>query len=166
MDASLAVNPQVKIFLYLYLPQRNILRDFYELLSEKQYDFRLPTKPDRHSDSPRESLAHILEYRLLCFNAIKSGMFEFKSMGVESYKQATKQELLAAWDQIEEEMLTYCNQLEFDDNRKVVLPWGEWNVIETLSLIRDHEILHVGWNLALMDMLGMKRFTSLSDYWG
>ena len=37
MDASLAVNPQVKIFLYLYLPQRNILRDFYELLSEEQY---------------------------------------------------------------------------------------------------------------------------------
>ncbi len=38
--------------------------------------------------------------------------------------------------------------------------------VETLYLIRDHDILHVGWNLALMDHLGMERFSSLREYWG
>ena len=31
---------------------------------------------------------------------------------------------------------------------------------------RDHDILHIGWNLALADHLDLPRLPSLSAYWG
>jgi hypothetical protein len=47
------------------------------------------------------------------------------------------------------------------------MPWGgSIQALDTLYLIRDHEILHVGWNLAIMDHLEMERFQSLKDAWG
>ena len=37
---------------------------------------------------------------------------------------------------------------------------------DAIFLLRDHDILHVGWNLSLMDHLDMERFPSLREYWG
>ena len=37
---------------------------------------------------------------------------------------------------------------------------------DAIFLLRDHDILHVGWNLALMDHLNMERFPSLREHWG
>jgi hypothetical protein len=34
------------------------------------------------------------------------------------------------------------------------------------SGIRHHDILHIGWNLAVMDHLNVPRFESLIHYWG
>jgi uncharacterized damage-inducible protein DinB len=160
-------DPQVKLFYTLYLPQSNILRDFYQRLSEDQFDYRLIDVPERRADSPRESLAHLLEYRLIVFNGVKTGTLVFTGMGSERYQQMTKDQLLAAWEQIEQELFTYLTDEHFESEAKVSTPWGTaMTAIECLYLIRDHDILHIGWNLALMDLLSMERFPSLMQYWG
>lgn len=167
METDLVTNPAVSAFFDAYTPQRNIIREFYEKLPEEQYDFRLAKNETRKSDSPRESLAHILEYRLLVFNGIRTGRFAFESMGVENYYLASKSYLLIEWDKIEQEMKRVILDPNFDSQKAVDMPWGSsLSSIEVLYLIRDHEILHVGWNLALMDIFGMERFQSLIDAWG
>jgi len=40
------------------------------------------------------------------------------------------------------------------------------NIVDVLFFLRDHDILHVGWNLALMDALNMPRYPALIQYWG
>jgi uncharacterized damage-inducible protein DinB len=157
----------IQAFLDAYNPQRNIIRDFYEALPEKEYDFLLANKNGTKSDTPRQSLAHILEYRLLVLESIKTGKFEYKSMGVEDYYTSSKEYLLQEWDKHEKEFVEYCTSPDFDTSKRVEMPWGSsLNAEETLYLIRDHEILHVGWNLAFMDVLNIPRFQSMIDAWG
>jgi hypothetical protein len=40
------------------------------------------------------------------------------------------------------------------------------NLMDVLFFLRDHDILHVGWNLAYMDHLNLPQFDSLIQYWG
>jgi len=159
-------NPSARQFLMLYWPQRTILRDFYDALPEDRFDFRLTNGLTRKSDSARETLAHILDTRLIYLNATKTGTLDFTPMVEATLYRASKPHLLGEWDKIEHDMLTYLDGPAFDATRAVKCPWGAWSAEETLYLIRDHEILHVGWTLALMDMLDMPRFQSLRDYWG
>jgi hypothetical protein len=58
-------NPQVRQFYALYWPQREILYEFFCLLSEPQFDFRMVDTPERKADTPRESLVHILYVQLI-----------------------------------------------------------------------------------------------------
>ena len=166
LDAASVPDGQARTFLQLYAPHRDMLRDFYEQLPEERYDFRLTDGPALRSDSPRESLAHVLETRLIYLNAVRSGTLNFAPPDIEPLRQASKTVLLAAWDRIEADMLAMFNSPHFDADKVVVCPWGDWTAAQTLYLIRDHEILHVGWNLALMDALGLPRFQSLREYWG
>ena len=88
-------NPQVRGFYSLWWPQHQIIRDFFTRLTEEQFDYRMVDTPDRKADTPRESLAHILYVQLVYFDGVKSGKLEFKSMGVEHYREMTKEQLLA-----------------------------------------------------------------------
>ena len=88
-------------------------------------------------------------------------------MGVEHYGKMTKGQLLAEMERIDGEMFAYLTAETFDGNSPVAVFWGgEMNVLAVLYFLRDHYILHVGWNLALMDHLNMPRFESLIRYWG
>ena len=166
-DIAAVTNEQARTFLLLYAPHRDMLRDFYEQLSETSYDFRLADHPDQRSDSPRESLAHLIETRLVYLNAVRTGTLDFAPPPATAHlRQASKAQLLSAWDAHEADMLTLLGGASFDPERQVACPWGVWTAAQTLYLIRDHEILHVGWNLALMDALRMARFQSVRDYWG
>jgi len=167
LEVASIQNPQVRHFYSLYWPQRQILYDFFSRLAEDQMDFRMVDRPDRKSDSPRESLAHILYVQLVYFNSLKTGMLEFKSQGVEHYWKMTQAQLLDEMDRIDQEMLDYLNAESFDSNQRVTVPWdGEMNTMDLIYFLRDHEILHIGWNLALMDHLNVPRFESLIQYWG
>jgi uncharacterized damage-inducible protein DinB len=167
MQIDSITNQQVRQFYALYWPQREILHDFFSRLSESQFDFRMVATPERRADTPRESLAHILYVQLVYFDAVKSGTLEFKSLGVEHYREMTKAQLLAEWERIDEEMFAHLTGDGFDSNSHVAVFWGgDTNAIEVLYFLRDHAILHVGWNLALMDHLKMPRFDSLIRYWG
>ena len=64
-------------FLAQHVQQRRILADFYRLLSEEHYDFRLADRPDRRADSPRESLAHILEAQAVYMRGARTGRLAF-----------------------------------------------------------------------------------------
>ena len=167
IDVGSIANPQVRFFYSLYWPQRRILYDFYALLPEEQYDYRMVDTPGRKSDTPRESLAHILYVQLVYFYGVKTGKLEFKSMGVEYYRELTKDQLLAELGRIDQEMLAYLTAETFDSDRRVAVFWGgEMNAVDVLYFLRDHDILHIGWNLALMDHLNIPRFESLIQYWG
>jgi uncharacterized damage-inducible protein DinB len=166
-DISSIEDPQIRQFYSLYWPQRQILYDFFNRLTEDQFDYRMVDTPERKSDTPRESLAHILYVQLVYLNGVKTGRLEFKSMGVEHYAEMAKEQLLAELQRIDEEMFTYLTAEAFDSNSPVKVFWGgEMNAVAVLYFLRDHDILHIGWNLALMDHLNVLRFDSLIQYWG
>ena len=167
IDFSSIQDPKVRIFYALTWTQHQILRDFYECLTEDQYDFRMVERPGRLADTPRESLAHILYVQLVYWNALAAGRLEFKSMGTESYAHLPKERLLAEWERIDQEIFAFLTSPAFDSNSQVSVPWGgQMNGIDLLFFLRDHEILHIGWNLAIMDHLDMPRYPSLVQYWG
>ena len=167
IDITAITNPQVRQFYALYWPQRQIITDFYTQLTGEQFDYRMTDTPGRKSDTPRESLVHILHVQLVYFDCAKTGKLEFKSMGVEHYAKMSKDQLLDEMERIDAEMHAHLTAETFDSNRRVAVFWGgEMNVLDVLYFLRDHEILHIGWNLALMDHLNMPRFESLIQYWG
>lgn len=166
IDVSSIQNSRVRFFYSLYWPQRQIIRDFFALLPDEHFDYRMVDTPNRKSDTPRESLAHILQVQLVFFNGAKTGTLEFKPMGVAHYWQMTKQELLTEMEQIDKEMYATLTAESFDSDQVIDVPWGEMNVTDLLLFLRDHDILHIGWNLALMDHLDLPRYESLSMYWG
>jgi hypothetical protein len=70
-------------------------------------------------------------------------------------------------ERIDQEMFEFLAAEDFEKDAPIVTPWGaEWNCLDILSGLRDHDILHIGWNLALMDLLEMPRYPSLVEYWG
>ena len=167
LDVSSIQDPRVRAFYSLYWSQHQIILDFFTRLAEEQFDYRMMDTPERKSDTPRESLAHILYVQLVYLNGVKTGKLEFKSMGTEHYREMTKAQLLAEMERIDAEMFAYLTAEPFDSSRTVDVPWGgQMNAIDVLFFLRDHDILHIGWNLALMDHLNVPRFESLIQYWG
>jgi uncharacterized damage-inducible protein DinB len=166
-DISSIKNPQVRVFYSLWWPQHQIIHDFICHLAEEQFDYRMVDSPSKKADTPRQSLAHILYVQLVYWNAVKTGKLEFKSMGVEHYETLTKEQLLAEWERIDHEMFAYLTCEAFDSQSLVEVPWGgRMNAVDLLFFLRDHDILHIGWNLAVMDHLDVPRFESLIQYWG
>ena len=74
-----------------------------------------------------------------------------------------KKKLLEEMDKVDQEMFAYLNSSNFDSKKIIITPWGGVSAIEVLNVFRSHEILHQGWNLALMDLLDMPRFESLKN---
>lgn len=167
IDINSIKNPQVRTFYALSWCQHQILVDFYTNLAEEHYDYRMVDTPERKADTPRESLAHILYVELVYLNGVRAGKLEFKSMGTENYTHLIKAQLLAEMERIDQEMYAFLTAETFDSSCTVEVPWGgRMNAIDTLFFLRDHDILHIGWNLAVMDHLNVPRFASLIQYWG
>lgn len=166
-DIASIKNAHIQVFYSLWWPQHKILYDFITLLTEEQFDFRMVDLPFRKADTPRESLAHLLYVQLVYLNAVKTGKLEFKSLGTEHHKTMTKEQLLAEWECVDEEMFAYLTAEPFDSQCQVEVPWGgKMNAVDLLFFLRDHDILHIGWNLAVMDHLNVPRYESLIQYWG
>ena len=153
-------------FLRQHLQQRRILADFFRLLPEEEYGYRLVDRPDRRADSPRESLAHILRVQAVYMRGARTGSLEFEGDDLTPGLGTSKEELLGAMERLAGELYAMLCDPAFDPNAPIQAPWGQESALSTLYLIRDHDILHVGWNLALMDHLDTERFPSLREYWG
>lgn len=167
IDLSTIPNPQVRTFYALYWSQHRILVEFYERLGEERYDARLVDTPDRKADTPRESLAHILYVQLVYLNAVKTGQLEFKALGTEGYKEMAKAQLLAEMERVDRALYDTLTAAGFDSTCTVEVPWGgRMNAVDLLFFLRDHDILHIGWNLAVMDLVHMPRYEALIQYWG
>lgn len=166
-DLSTIKNQPVRTYYNLYWTQHQILIDFFNQLPEEQFDFCMSKTSRRKAETPRESLAHIIYVQWVYLNSVKTGMLEFKSMGTEHFASMPKAQLLAEWERCDAELYTFLTAEAFDSNSTVSVPWGGMmNSIDLLFFLRDHDILHIGWNLAYMDLLDLPRYPSLMQYWG
>jgi hypothetical protein len=156
-------NEQVRQFYGQYLPQRRIILDFYEILPDSALDYRMVDKPERNSDSPRESLGHLIEVQRAYFEGIRTGEVRWDLPPGADYGTMDKRSLIDALVALDREMAEYVAGPEFDPSVQVD---GGSTALDVLYLVRDHDILHVGWNLALIDHLGIERYPSLVEVLG
>jgi len=166
IDVHAISRPEVRVFYMLFWEQRRILRDFFHRLPAEQYDFRMVDRPDRQADTPRQSLAHILETQHVFLRGVRSGVLRFADSGVAHLYDLEKEALLAELERLDREMYALLTHAAFDSTATVQAPWGELDALNLLYFLRDHDILHIGWNLALMDHLALPRYASLNQYWG
>ena len=152
-----------------FLLDRRVNREFYERVAEDKFDFRMVETKSRRSDSPRESLAHQIRVQREYMRGIETGRLEFgalKAVEVE-LRELPKLELLALLDQAGKEL----EQMVCDpgiEEKRIEAPWSDIPLTarELIGFLQMHEVLHTGWNLAVMDHLEMERFPALRELWG
>jgi uncharacterized damage-inducible protein DinB len=156
-------------FVQEFLSDRNINREFYERVPEEHFDFRMVDQQNRKSDSPRESLAHQIRVQHDYVQAVETGKLEFSRLldledRLKTESKATLLRELEAVDHRLVDLLCHSGNCK----RLVEVPWNKErvDVITMLRSLHQHEILHTGWNLAIMDHLGIERFPALRQAWG
>lgn len=169
MDITNVKNPQAKVFIEQFLKDREINKEFYKRVPEDKFDYRMVDKPDRKSDSPRESLIHQIDTTRDYINGVKTGILQFgiKYDDLLETQELTKDVLLTKLEETEQELIEILSDPEIG-NKKVKVKWSKEPVPAVSSLwgLDSHEILHQGWNLAIMDHLNIERFPALKAMWG
>lgn len=165
LDPTAILRPDARLAFELFCAQRSIVRGFYDRLSDRDFDFRLTDEPDRRSDSPRESLTHVVATQRAYLEAMERGTLDF-SRGNDGLDGLGRRQLLTELDAADARLHGLLAAEDFDPYTEVTAPWGTMRAIDMVFTMRDHEILHVSWNLALMDALGIERFDALRRYWG
>lgn len=168
-DISKIINPEAKAFFEQFFRDREINREFYKRVPEDKFNFRMIDAPQRKSDSPRESLIHQIDTTRDYINGVKTGVLRF-GMEYEDLKHPenlSKEELLEKLAETEKELFEILCDPNIGNN-KAKVPWSESPIpaVTTLWGLDSHEILHQGWNLAIMDHLNMERFPALKRMWG
>lgn len=167
MDFSKVKDPEARDFLQSFFAHREINREFYRLVPEDKFDFRMVDTPERKSDSPRESLAHQINVQRSYMKAIEVGELRFGDYYNQNLQGKSKEELLQELERADKELIDLLSREE-NLKKKVIVPWNKKGVrvIQMLWGLQEHEILHTGWNLAIMDHLNIKRFPALRKMWG
>lgn len=102
-------------------------------------------------------------------NAIGNGKLQFGIVydDLKEIKKLSKKELLEKLRNEDERMIQLLSNEE-NCNKKIAVLWSKEPVptVSMLWALDSHEILHTGWNLALMDHLNIERFPSLKQMWG
>lgn len=160
-------NRDAQRFFNEFMRNRQINIDFYERVPEGKFDFRLVDTNERKSDSIRESLAHQINVQRTYIKAVETGNLKFGPYYYKDLSLKTKKDLLLEAldaDLRLEELLSH----EINCRKLITVPWDskKINSIVMLWSLNSHEILHTGWNLALMDALGIDRYDSLKQMWG
>lgn len=120
----------------------------------------------KKSDTPRESLAHLIRVTRAYILGIQNGFFKAGAYKNESLANLSKTELLKELEIADQELIEVLS-IEENVFKKVVTPWNpNSRAVDMLWGLDSHEILHTGWNIALMDHLGIDRFESLKKMWG
>jgi hypothetical protein len=169
MNTQNITDPEAGRFIKQFLIDRQINKDFYQLVPEEKLDFRIVDTPARKSDSPRESLIHQIDTTHDYINGVKSGVLKFGNIYADliDAKKYSKEQLLQMLEETETELVKILSDPDIN-KRKVLVPWSNEPIaaISTLWGLDSHEILHTGWNLALIDLLNIPRFPSLIKVWG
>ncbi|RJQ27723.1 hypothetical protein C4577_00820 [Candidatus Parcubacteria bacterium] len=167
MDISKINNPQARFFIESFSRNRRINKEFYKLIPEDKLDFRMVNTAQRKSDSPRESLAHQVDVTRDYIQGVKTGILKFgnKYPDLLDLKQYSKKELIDKLEEAEKELVEILTGPKVGD-KKIQAPWGNVGAIDLLWGLHEHEILHTGWNLAIMDHLSIERFPGLKKMWG
>ena len=132
-------DPATRALWEQFCRDREINVEFYRRVPEEKLDFRMVDTPQRKSDSPRESLVHLIDSTREYVNGVKTG----------------------------EELFLLLSDPTIG-NQKITVPWSKEPIpaVSALWGLDSQEILHTGWNLALIDHLGIERFPSLKAMWG
>lgn len=169
MNISKVKNPEARAFLEQFLIDREVNGEFYKLVPEDKFDFRMIDTLQRKSDSPRESLVHQIDTTRDYINGVKVGVLKFdidyKDLG--KTQDLTKNDLLDKLEESTQELIQIISSPGIS-RQKVQVPWSKNPIpaISSLWGLDSHEVLHQGWNLALMDHLNIKRFPALKRMWG
>lgn len=173
MDISKVTNPEAKRFLIVFLKDRKINREVYKHIPENMFDFRMVNAKMRKSDTPRESLIHQIYVTRNHIHSLKNGNLQWGSDDIygtlmkEDFKNKTKDELLALLAQTEKELIKELSNPHIN-KKKIKVDWSSQAIPALVSIwsLDRHEVLHTGWNLALMDNLNIERFRELKEMWG
>lgn len=151
---------------------RNINVEFYRRVPEDKLDFRMVDTPHRRSDCPRESLTHQIYVTRNYIYSVRNGTSEwsnrrYKTIMVVDMHAWSKQQLLEELEKTTSEVAMLLAEKE-TAHRTIRVPWAKEPVPAMTFLwgLDSHEILHQGWNLAIMDHLGIERFPALKAMWG
>ena len=147
---------------------RNINRGIFERINEDDFDYRMVDTTKRKSDSPRESLAHLIEVESCYLLGAKEGKGNQWGRTKDlALKAKSKTYLLTLLAKKDDELITFLSNDAHLKNM-VEVKWSDKpiSVLSYLWAMNDHEILHNGWNLALMDLLNIPRFEELKKVWG
>ncbi len=166
-DLSSVTDKGAKIFLLQYLASREINIEFYKRVPQDKLDFRIVDNPERKSDSIRESLEHQMRVQMDYQTALDTGKLEFNARDNREVRSLNKEGLLGKLAKLDEELLNKLSDPKVV-GKMVSVPWSKEPIpaIAMLYGMNSHEILHTGWNLALMDLLDIERFPALKQMWG
>lgn len=169
MDISSITNQDAKRFIEQFFRDRAINREFYEKVPTEKFDFRMVDTPERKSDSPRESLAHQIDTERDYINGVRTGELKF-GVAYDDLKDPSTQnkvQLLQKLQEADQELIEILSDPDIS-NKKIKVPWSNAPIpaVSTLWALDSHEILHTGWNLAVMDHLNIERFPALKEMWG
>ncbi len=169
-DLSEIKNEEARCFLEQFLADRAINYEFYQKVPDDKLDYRMVDNDKRKSDSPRESLAHQIYVTRKYIYGVSTGRLEFDGITFRNLARIEtmhKEELLAEMNKTNKELVKL---LAGDGivNKKIKVPWSKQPIraIQALEGLESHEILHTGWNLAIMDHLNIERFSKLKEMWG
>ena len=151
---------------------REANREFYRQLPAEKLDCRVVDAKTRRADSPRESLLHQLFVVRNYVHSVKAGVMQWgeerqRLLMAPALSRWGKQRLLDEMQRTEQELVDLL-ALPDIESRGVKVGWQD-APLPALRLqhgLNDHEILHTGWNLALMDHLEMERYPALTRLWG
>lgn len=166
-DLSSVTNSQAKIFLIQFLANRNINVEFYKRVPADKLQYRIVDSPERKSDSIQESLGHQIGVEKDYLSALNTGKLEFRSGDDKNLKSLNREQQLKMLEQLDEELIKKLSDPNIV-NKSIIVSWSN-NPVPALSMIyglNNHEVLHTGWNLALMDLLNIERFPALKQIWG
>lgn len=163
------VNSEAQAFLRRFLRDREVNTEFYKRVPEDKLDFRMVDSEKRKSDSPRESIIHQIDTTRDYINGVMTGKLNF-GIEYEDLKKGesyTKDQLLEMLKETEDQLVKMLSDADIG-NKRVMVPWSPEPVPGVSSLwgLDSHEILHQGWNLAVMDFLDIERFPALRNMWG
>lgn len=167
LDTSSIKNHAAKVFISQFLTNRTINLEFYNRVPNDKFDYRIVDRPEKKSDSVRESLAHQGGVEKDYIQALITGKLEFTQGNDIPLKSSEKEEKLKELEELDKKLIDLLSKEEFA-NKLIQVPWNAKAIssITMLYGLNEHEILHTGWNLAVMDLLGIERFPALKEMWG
>jgi len=172
LDRSKITSLEAKRFLGVFMMNREVNREFYRRVPADKLDYRMVDTKTRRSDSPRESLLHQLFVVRNYVYSVKTGVLQWGEerqalLMAPALSRWGKQRLLDEMHKTEQELVDLLALPDIDE-RTVKVGWQDdpMPAVRLLYSLNDHEILHTGWNLALMDHLQMERYPALANLWG
>ena len=172
LDTSKITSLESKRFLGQFMLNREVNREFYRRVPAEKLDYRMADTKTHRSDSPRESLLHQLFVVRNYVHSVKTGVMQWgeerqQLLMVPALERWDKERLLDEMHKTEQELVDLLALRDIGE-RSVKVGWQDepLSAIRLLYSLNDHEILHTGWNLALMDHLGIERYPALRELWG